>query len=121
MIPKFVAEWFESNKEYLGVAFAFRETTYAKKPLDERDDIDNWFANTDDVMDILVSMKNGYEIEKEKLYIVQLPTNCEDGLVILDVRGIIWNDAFPSEYKMTEQRIKDIDERYWAFAVEVAE
>lgn len=73
VIPQFVADWFESNKEGLADAFTFRQTTYPKKPLDERDDIDNWFANTDDVMDILVIMKNGYEVEKEVLWEIPIP------------------------------------------------
>lgn len=61
------------------------------------------------------------ERAEPKLYIVQLPTNCVDDLIILDAYGDVWKDAWPSKYRMTEQRIKEIDERYWPFAVEVAE
>ena len=42
-------------------------------------------------------------------------------LMELDIHGDIWKDSLPSRYKMTEQRIKEIDERFWPFAVEVEE
>ena len=132
VIPQFVADWFESNKGGLADAFTFRQTTYAKKTHDERDDIDNWFANTDDVMDILVSMKNGYEVAEEKKYILLINITDKDSKTdyetFLNKRGIFHsmeNDSFNSEeFNWTEEEIRGLTKRdilFEHFAVKVEE
>lgn len=64
----------------------------------------NWYGKNS--KEFYQAVINGYEVEKEQLYYVKLPgvgyLNNEDG-------GI----------KHTEQEIKEIDERYWPFAVKV--
>ncbi len=123
VIPQFVADYIEQSKkdnDSINQVFAF---------IDDKENKDLWHwlfpsmyeekrANQEVFMRAWLY---GYEVEKEKLYVVHLPTNLEDDLVVLDARGVIWKDTFPSKYKMTEQQIKDIDERYWAFAEEVTE
>ena len=72
------------------------------------------------------------EREEEKLYNVIFPTIQRDGNFIYmakdnsngDPLGIDWSDSNymkrnPTNYAFTEQEIKDIDERYLAFKVEV--
>ena len=72
------------------------------------------------------------EREEEKLYNVIFPTIQRDGNFIYmakdnsdgDPLGIDWSDSTymkrnPTEFAFTEQEIKDIDERYLAFKVEV--
>ena len=72
------------------------------------------------------------EREEEKLYNVIFPTIQRDGNFIYmakdnsngDPLGIDWSDSIymkrnPTKFAFTEQEIKDIDERYLAFKVEV--
>jgi len=72
------------------------------------------------------------EREEEKLYNVIFPTIQRDGNSICmakdnsngDPLGIDWSDSIymkrnPTKFAFTEQEIKDIDERYLAFKVEV--
>ena len=72
------------------------------------------------------------EREEEKLYNVIFPTIQRDGNFIYMARdnsngdplGIDWSDSTymkrnPTKFAFTEQEIKDIDERYLAFKVEV--
>ena len=72
------------------------------------------------------------EREEEKLYNVIFPTIKRDGNFIYmakdnsngDPLGIDWSDSTymkrnPTKFAFTKQEIKDIDERYLAFKVEV--
>ena len=72
------------------------------------------------------------EREEEKLYNVIFPTIQRDGNVIYmaknnsngDPLSVDWSDSIymkrnPTKFAFTEQEIKDIDERYLAFKVEV--
>lgn len=66
--------------------------------------------------------------EPEKLYTsVFAPVGTEKGLFLYKEHGIIKvgdnmkvYDKSNQEYHLTEQEIKSIDERYWAFAEEVS-
>ncbi|MEB7790330.1 DUF1642 domain-containing protein [Enterococcus faecalis] len=66
---------------------------------------------------------HGYEVEKEQLYYVLLPEIGEhESRYFLDQDGELSVDNQLCEYyKLTEQEIKAIDERYWPFAVKVVE
>ncbi|EGW0195522.1 DUF1642 domain-containing protein [Enterococcus faecium] len=76
----------------------------------------------------LLSLYNGYEVEKEPLYYVELPVVYFNHLdletyLMKDDRGNITiadNNDF-DDMKFTESEIKAIDERYWPFAVPVEE
>lgn len=78
----------------------------------------------------------GYEVEKEKLYYVELPVSIWNehlgeletkyGYLKYDITSDETNIAVCDPWnlrnfksKLTEETIKSIDERYWAFAVEV--
>ncbi|ORE55029.1 hypothetical protein B6A11_01415 [Enterococcus faecalis] len=64
---------------------------------------------------------HGYEVKKEQLYYVLLPEIGEhESKYFLDQDGELSVDNQLCEYyKLTEQEIKSIDERYWPFAVKV--
>lgn len=69
----------------------------------------------------LLSLYNGYEVEKEPLYYVKLPSTYNTFLVESDDGDlIVWQNTTRG-MPFTEKRIKAIDERYWAFAVKVEE
>lgn len=113
VVPKWVADNIESKKR-VGTRLNVAMSEFPEFKLEKELGIDEYECNELYARAWL----DGYEVEKEKLYIVQLPTNLEDDLIILDADGDIWKDSWPSRYKMTEKRIKEIDERYWPFAVE---
>ncbi|AGR07034.1 TPA: DUF1642 domain-containing protein [Listeria monocytogenes] len=65
---------------------------------------------------------DGYEGEKEPLYYVQLITNSLGYLNVrndgrLSLSDSVQNDIFKTQF--TEAKIKEMDERYWQFAVPV--
>ncbi len=80
------------------------------------------FAN--DYESFLSAIIDGYTVKKEQLYEIRLPipdSDIENDYALVDISGNIWEDAFPTKYKLTKQEIKAIDERYLAFAVKVDE
>ena len=66
----------------------------------------------------------GYTVEKEKLYKVVFLKTSDDEILLLksDTFFIDWNSIYNDlKYQFTEAEIKEIDKRYWAFAVPVKE
>lgn len=118
-IPQFVACWFE---EKMGVAFSEVVSAYSFSG----NEAIAWVYENGGI-DLLCKMKlYGYTIEKEQLYEVVFAVN-EDGdrYLLLESDGFfIDNESMNEGYykqQFTEAEIKDIDERYWAFAVPVDE
>ncbi|MBC1608265.1 DUF1642 domain-containing protein [Listeria welshimeri] len=119
-VPQFVADWYEKNKcdlEY-SIWKYIRNWDYH-----EEDGFFNFMNDNDnESIKTLIKMQNGYEVEKEPLYWVQLITN---SLGYLNVRNdgrrslsdSVQNDIFKTQF--TEAKIKEMDERYWQFAVPV--
>lgn len=96
----------------------------------------NWIVKADNFILFVEAVMNGYEVEKEKLYYVKLPiTVWNNHLEELEATpSYLHFDNTSDEFriftsaksyitnfkaKLTEETIKSIDERYWAFAVEV--
>ena len=126
VVPKFVAEWFEDNKDEL--EFAIWELCVDSYGSAQQGMLD-WIQQSENKpIETLVRMKDGYEVEKEPLYYVKLPVVYFNHLdletyLMKDDRGNITiadNNDF-DDMKFTESEIKAIDERYWAFAVPVEE
>ena len=59
-----------------------------------------------------------YEVIIDQRYLVQLFSGRTDARLVEFEELTIWSE---SAYKLTEETIKSIDERYWAFAVPVEE
>lgn len=72
-VPAFVAEWFEENKHNLN--FAIYELCEAGKvPVDLYEgltDFERWFYLNHDI-DTLIRMQDGYEVEEEPKYYVNI-------------------------------------------------
>ncbi len=71
VVPKFVAEWFEENKDDLDTAIfgylVFWQERYTDSVLYQ------WFDKSKNKpIETLVRMKDGYEVEKEPKYIVKI-------------------------------------------------
>ncbi|PQG66002.1 DUF1642 domain-containing protein [Enterococcus faecium] len=71
VVPKFVAEWFEENKDDLDTAIfgylVFWQERYTDSVLYQ------WFDKSKNKpIETLIRMKDGYEVEKEPLYRVKI-------------------------------------------------
>lgn len=138
VVPKFVADWFEDNKDALDLAIfmAIRELDDEEWP--HKTDFENWLDVAENKsIETLVRMKDGYEVEKEPLYYVRLPYEVWDEEAAelkpeyLYLHYEITSDEtrmFPTKEprkgfvaKLDELTIKSADERYWPFAVPVVE
>ena len=131
VVPQYVADWYEENKDYFerkifGLCLKF--STYRL----DNPKLRAWFQNARNKgIQTLVNMHQfGYEIEKEKLYTVELPNPNAGGHVVLcktgDGRVSItfvnagrWRGV--KNVQLTEAEIKQDFEWAWQFAKEVEE
>ena len=108
-VRQFVADWFEKNKDNL-------------------EEFLNWLDDTEtNSYETLIRMKTeGYFIDNDKLYEVVFLDDGKDRLILNKVGNrlfIDFDEDVESYHKteFTEKEINAIDEKYWAFAVEVEE
>ncbi|ENI8432026.1 DUF1642 domain-containing protein [Listeria monocytogenes] len=116
-VPQFVADWISRCKQKgydLSWSINYDDS-------DMPYDIFEWLNPTADNQELFArAWMDGYEVEKEPLYYVQLITN---SLGYLNVRNdgrrslsdSVQNDIFKTQF--TEAKIREMDERYWQFAV----
>lgn len=70
-VPPFVSVWYMINKDNLYKNIAYLCANWEKSTND--DTLFNWMSNTDNFVQILVNMHQfGYEVEKEKRYLVKV-------------------------------------------------
>ena len=132
-VPKFVAELLEGYK---------RSGWHLQKVLSNLDDdekVGDWaYDENDDLISEKVDMiarawLDGYEIEQEKLYTVEIPNpaldNLECVIVLKRIRGRVclvntydyMGRELSDEYQLTESEIKKDFEWAWQFAKPVEE
>ena len=106
-VSQFVADWFQKNQDNL-------------------EEFLNWLDDTEaNSYETLIRMKTeGYFIDNDKLYEVVFLDDGKDRLILNKVGNrlfIDFDEDVESYHKteFTEKEIKAIDEKYWAFAVEV--
>lgn len=119
VVPKFVADFIEDGNHYDKIAFLVHQKYLGINSLMRECPVKDWLMSVD--YETVLSLVNGYEVEKEQLYYVLLPEMGEyESKYFLDQDGELSVDNQLCEYyKLTEQEIKSIDERYWPFAVKV--
>ena len=127
VIPKFVAEWIESKKEYFSDSSAIY--MYDNLTLDNNGGYyhDVWLWAIAHHHDFIKAWHDGYEVEKEPLYTVAIPNPngdsnryglCkEDGKIIIGSFVFGLNKAINT--KLTESEIRKDFEWAWQFAVPV--
>ncbi|HCA4692189.1 DUF1642 domain-containing protein [Enterococcus faecium] len=125
VVPKFVAEWFEENKDDLEFEiWSLCVNSYCSTTGQE---MMNWIQQSENKpIETLIRMKEGYEVEKEPLYeviigdlyLIKKFNNRNDFCFDTSCSLCAWEK---SAYQLTEAEIKAIDERYWPFAVPVEE
>lgn len=130
VVPQFVADWYEKNKDDLTWSLYSLCVDFYKREL--QDDLHNWFKYDDNkpIETLVLMHKFGYEVEKEKLYTVELPSpNCQiddhyilsrlkNGEIIINRYCIEQWEKF-GDCQLTESEIKEDFEWAWQFAKEV--
>lgn len=127
IVPKFVAEWYEGNKHALDLAIFTQIRMLDGNSYPHESEFDCWLDQSkNNPIETLIRMKDGYEVEKEPLYHIVftgLGNKGEDCYLWVDKSHnnevYFSNKPNMGKNKFTEQEIKEIDERYWAFAVPV--
>lgn len=126
VVPQYVADWYEEHKDNFELSVKLL-CVLGCEPVRK---IDAWFDSDDNKPIVtLVKMKLfGYEIEKEKLYTVELPNPNAGGHVVLckTSDGIV-SIAFAGKarwrggknFQLTESEIKQDFDWAWKFAEEV--
>ena len=129
VVPQFVADWYVDHKAGFELHLSYLCINAQRYP--ERVDrkVLNWYNNLEnEPIRTLVNMHQfGYEVEKEKLYRVELPNpNGESnryGLCKVDGRIMIGTFIFglnnAINTKLTEAEIKECFNWAWQFAKEV--
>lgn len=132
VVPQFVADWYE---EHAGTDFEYNLyrlcIDFCGRKLHE--DLHEWFKldKNKPIETLILMHKFGYEVEKEKLYRVELPNpNRTDVSLVLGVYNdgkvaifAVCTDSWKYEkrYKLTEAEIKKDFEWAWQLAKEVEE
>ncbi|HEM5086022.1 TPA: DUF1642 domain-containing protein [Streptococcus suis] len=135
VVPKFVAEWYERNKDDLNTAIYSTITKTYRKVNGENDDLldvfEEWLVYEDNSILILIQMQFfGFEIEQEKLYTVEIPDPNRKGTNRIylgksdpNSKVIIHKGNFnPKKNKnlwLTEEEIKKDFDWAWQFREEV--
>ncbi|EAC2617980.1 DUF1642 domain-containing protein [Listeria monocytogenes] len=120
-VPRFAADWIKHCKQREYDLACLLDYGNAGIP----DEMYEWLISSADNQELLArAWLDGYEVEKEPLYYVQLITiflgylnERNDGRRSLS--DSVQNDIFKTQF--TEAEIKAMDERYWQFAVPVKE
>ena len=127
VVPKFVAEWFEASKHALDLAIFIAIRGLDDEEWPHKTDFENWLdVSKNKPTETLVRMKDGYEVEKEPLYSVIIAgdylvkeISCSNEVKLISTAYL--PQYLAHHYQLTEKQIKEIDERYWPFAVPVEE
>lgn len=132
VLPQSIADWLEVCKENLGFSLssAMSHSTAVMKA--QPNNVQGWFNLKDNQETFAKAWLYGYEVEKEKLYTVELPNPNSFGYVILlrnnEGKIYISLSAFNREIwrgaekaQLTEAEIKKDFEWAWQFAEEVEE
>jgi len=129
VVPKLVADEFDHNKKPYWEVDEAKDVAHILKCAFGNEAKPSEFLDwvRENPEDYVMAVRNGYEVEKQKLYCV-LDKQGKTLLVLMggEVRisgGYVLSESTATKdiYQLTEKQIKDYDERFWGFAVEVAE
>ncbi|EAE1699102.1 TPA_asm: DUF1642 domain-containing protein [Listeria monocytogenes] len=118
-VPRFAADWIKhcKQREYdLACLLDYEDSDMSAEMYE-------WLISSADNQELLArAWLDGYEVEKEPLYYVQLIPNSLGYLNVRNdgrrsLRDSVQNDIFKTQF--TEGEMREMDERYWQFAVPV--
>ena len=137
VVPQFVADWLEVCKDNLALSLANSMNNVVMRTNNQPDKTIHWIAKNSETF--AKAWIYGYEVEKEKLYTVEIPNpnGGEYGRVFLGKYGsgkvglhcwtsykqINFDDSWKKDKiaQLTESEIKKDFEWAWQFAEEVEE
>lgn len=130
VVPQFVADWYEENKNDFEYNLYRLCIDFYERKLHE--DLHEWFNfDKNKPIEVLVLMnKFGYEVEKEKLYTVEIPNphGLGHSILVKDMYGNIFiTHTMNSDWRkskvnqLTEAEIKKDFDWAWQFAKDVKE
>lgn len=119
VIPQFVADFIEEVKPNFNIRAVFTLEN------DKHEQGQEWALNNPDVF--AIAWLDGYTVEKEKRYTACFaPIGTRQGVYLYRESGSVKvgdnmkvYDKSKQEYHLTEQEIRNRDERFWDFAEEV--
>lgn len=120
-VPPFVSVWYRVNKDNLYKNIAYLCANWVKSTTDNT--LFNWMSNTDNFIEILVNMHRfGYEVEKEKRYLVKMKGMSEENTYLTFRFGHTWmlsNFEECEEFRLHHTR-KELEEADfgWVFDCE---
>lgn len=128
VLPQFIADWLEVCKENIGFSLSSAMSHSTSLMKAQPNKVQGWFNLKDNQETFAKAWLLGYEVEKEKLYTVELPNpnttgyfvlrkNDEDKVVI-DLYHIEWWRDYKCTW-LTEAQIKKDFAWAWQFAKEV--
>ena len=131
-VPQFVADWYEEHKDNFEIYLSGLCINFTCHRERLNDKLANWYEQLENKpIQTLVNMHQfGYEVEKEKLYTVELPNpNYGERPILYKNRDGNVSIIFPSDpcwrevknAQLTESEIKEDFEWAWQFAKEVEE
>lgn len=130
VVPQYVADWYEEHKDNFEIYLSGLCINFTCHRERLNDKLANWYEQLENKpIQTLVNMHQfGYEIEKEKQYVVVIPEVGRNGFMQLwkTKKGkLLFNFVdkirYGEVYLLTEQEIKQRDERLLQFAEEVGE
>lgn len=123
-VPQFVADWIEYCKKHRWGLSEALEDTYENSCMPE--EVMDWFEDCCENQELFArAWMDGYEVEQEQLYYI-IVIDSRFGYINLNLKTGAYITSTNGEFgrfktKFTEQEIKEMDERFWAFAIPVEE
>ena len=135
VVPQYVADWLDVCKENLGFGLSSAMNHYTSAMNKQQNNVKDWFKSVKNQETFAKAWLYGYEVEKEKLYTVEIPnSNRVTEPIIFLSRGeggkISLNSCFvyasqnwknQRHAQLTESEIKEDFGWAWQFAKEVEE
>ncbi|MBZ2159600.1 DUF1642 domain-containing protein [Streptococcus australis] len=101
-IPKLVADWLEACKENLAIGLYTAMNPDFLKQWNKSDELISWFKKTGNQELFARAWLDGYEVEKEKRYLVKAKGVCFNSCLIFEKVNKKW--LFSSIYEVDHQR-----------------
>lgn len=135
-VPQFVADWLEVCKDNLALSLASSMNPIVLRTNNQHEETIHWFKSAKNQETFAKAWLYGYEVEKEKLYTVEIPNPnnkysktylCRDRFGEVELfnwsgySSIKFADKWKQEdnARLTESEIKEDFEWAWPFAKEV--
>ncbi|EHG8322668.1 DUF1642 domain-containing protein [Listeria monocytogenes] len=122
VVPRFADDWINHCEQREYDLACLLDYGNAGMP----DEMYGWLISSADNQELLArAWMDGYEVEKEPLYYI-IVTDSRFGYINLNLQTGGYITSTNGEFgrfktKFTEQEIKELDERFWAFAIPVEE